>query len=154
MSDEIEGDVDLWGDPWTPPKDRRGRKRHRWLKQVAENVAVLKASGQTVEVIASRIGLSEPTLRKYYFRELEEGADLAQAVLNEAMWRKAINGNVSAARYIREEFGKGPAKAAANRVRHREVKEVPMGKKAERQAAAERVGGLYATPAPPQAKQH
>ncbi|MNS00523.1 hypothetical protein D3C72_317830 [compost metagenome] len=68
------------------------------------------------------------------------------------MWRKAINGNVSAARYIREEFGKGPAKAAANRVRQREVKEAPMGKKAERQAAAERVGGVYATPAPPTAK--
>ncbi|QBQ49081.1 hypothetical protein [Brevundimonas naejangsanensis] len=149
MSDENEGDVDLWGDPWTPPKDRRGRKRHRWMKQIAENIAVLKASGLTVEVIASRIGLSEPTLRKYYFRELEEGADLAQAVLNEAMWRKAIAGNVSAARYIREEFGKGPAKAAANRVRQREEKAPALGVKAERQAAAERVGGIFATPAPP-----
>lgn len=149
MSDENAGLTDLWGDPWTPPKDRRGRKSHKWLKQVAENVAVLKASGLTVELIASRIGLSEPTLRKYYFRELDEGADLAQAVLNEAMWKKALAGNVGAARYIREEFGRGTAKVAANRVRDRDPVPAPMGKKEERKAAAGRVGGRFATPEAP-----
>ncbi|MNU34510.1 hypothetical protein D3C71_230930 [compost metagenome] len=149
MGDENAELTDLWGDPWTPPKDRRGRKSHRWLKQVAENVAVLKASGLTVELIASRIGLSEPTLRKYYFRELDEGAGLAQAVLNEAMWKKALAGNVGAARYIREEFGKGDVKTAANRVREREQAPVALGKKEERKAAAGRVSGRFATPAAP-----
>lgn len=145
MSDENEGPVDLFGDPWREPKDQRGRKRHKWGKQVAENIAVLKASGHTVEMIASRVGLSEPTLRKYYLRELSEGADLAQARLAEVMWQKAMAGNVSAARFVREEFGKGPANDAANRVRQRAAAKQPaLGKKEQRLEDAAGVTGLYA----------
>lgn len=149
MSDENSGDVDLFGDPWKAPKDRRGRRSHRWNKQTAENIAVLRASGLTVELIAARVGLSEPTLRKYYFWELDEGADLAQAVLNEAMWKKAMAGNVGAARYIREEFGSGRSKDAANRVRRREAKEPPLGKKEARLQRATDVQGKYAPPPAP-----
>ncbi len=105
MADENDGLVDLWGDPWTPEPDPRGRKRHRRAPQVAEQVAVLRAAGLTVEEVATRLVLSEPTLRKYYFRELDGGAKMAQAVLTEAMWKKAKEGNVSAARFIRESFG-------------------------------------------------
>lgn len=151
MADENAAATDLLGDPWTPPRDPRGRRRHKRIPQVAENVALLRASGLSVEAIAQRIGLSEPTLRKYYFRELDDGPALARAVLAEAMWAKAKAGNVSAARYIREEFCGGETKDAANRVRRRaESEATPIGKKAERQAAAARVGGgRFATPAPP-----
>lgn len=150
MSDENEGPVDLLGDPWREPKDQRGRKRHRWNKQIAENIAVLKASGHTVELIASRVGLSEPTLRKYYLRELDEGADLARAALKEAMWRKAMAGNVGAARYLDMKFSEGEARDAANRVRGREKAEPKKGKKEELLEAAHEVGGLYAAPPPPE----
>lgn len=154
MGDEIPPLTDLLGDPWSEPRDARGRKRHKRIAQVAENVAILRASGLTVEVIAARVGLSAPTLRKYYLRELEEGPALAQAVLTEAMWRKAKDGNVGAARYIREEFGKGDAKAAGDRVAERAAsvaeREPVLGKKAERQAAAGRVSGRFATPSAPQ----
>ena len=150
MADENAGDVDLWGDPWTPPKSTRGRKRHKRLAQIAENVAVLRAIPLTVEEIAARVGLSEPTLRKYYFRELEEGPTLAKAVLTEAMWKKAKAGNVSAARYIREEFSKGDAKAAEARIKDRPaVREEPLGKKEERLNAARQVAGRFATPSGP-----
>lgn len=149
MTDENAGAVDLLGDPWTPPRDPRGRKRHKRSAQIAENVALHKASGLTVEQIAARLGISEPTLRKYYFRELEDGAALAQAVLNEAMWSKALAGNVGAARFMREAMTRGEAKAADQRVRARTPKDEPVGKKAERQAAAERVGGRFAVPAAP-----
>lgn len=153
MADENSGPKDLLGDPWSEPRDARGRKRHKRIAQVAEKVAVLRASGLTVEKIALRIGLSEPTLRKYYLRELEDGPAFAQAVLNEAMWAKALAGNVGAARYIREEFGKGDAKAADQRLTDRAERvqrEPVLGKKAERQQAAERVGGRFATPSAPQ----
>jgi DNA-binding CsgD family transcriptional regulator len=100
---------DLFGDPWTPPRDPRGRKRHRRLAQVAEKVAVLRATGLTVEQIARRMGLSEPTLRKYYLRELDQGNDLARAVLDEAIWKKAMAGSVGAQRLMREILGKGAA---------------------------------------------
>jgi AraC-like DNA-binding protein len=154
MGDENPPVTDLLGDPWSEPRDARGRKRHKRIPQVAEKVAVLRASGLTVEKIALRVGLSEPTLRKYYLRELEDGPAFAQAVLNEAMWAKALAGNVGAARYIREEFGKGDAKAADQRVADRADRAVGiepvLGKKAERQAAAGRVTGRFATPSAPQ----
>lgn len=156
MADENSGPTDLLGDPWSEPRDARGRKRHKRIAQIAEKVAVLRASGLTVEKIALRVGLSEPTLRKYYLRELEDGPAFAQAVLNEAMWAKALAGNVGAARYIREEFGKGDAKAADQRLgeraerTERTERQPVLGKKAERQAAAGRVGGRFATPAAPQ----
>lgn len=149
MADENAGLTDLWGDPWTPEPDPRGRKRHKRCVQIAENVAVLRASGLTVEQIAARLVLSEPTLRKYYFRELDSGAALAEAVLTEAMWRKARDGNVSAARFIRETFGKGEAVRADARIRERPAKEPVIGKKEQRQRAAEQVGGKFAAPAPP-----
>lgn len=149
MAEENEGMVDLWGNPWTPEPDPRGRKRHRRSPQVAEQVALLKASGLTVEQIAARLVLSEPTLRKYYFRELDGGAALARAVLTEAMWKKARDGNVSAAKFIKDVFDKGDAKAAEGRVRSREPRSPEPGLKAQRQEAARAVGGRFATPAGP-----
>jgi len=139
--------LDLLGDPWTELKDPRGRKRHKRSPEVAEKVAVLKASGIATVDIALRVGLSEPTLRQYYFRELQNGAALAQAVLNESMWEKAKAGVVGAARYLREEFEKGQIERIATPVTP--VKEAAMGKKALRQEAADQVGGRYATPEPP-----
>lgn len=109
MDAENSAAVDLLGDPWSELPDPRGRKRHKRTVQVAEKVAVLRGSGLTPPQIAARVALSEPTLRKYYFRELEEGAVLAQAVLTEAMWDKARSGNVGAAKYIRDAFAKGQA---------------------------------------------
>lgn len=109
MGAESEGPTDLLGDPWTPPRDPRGRKRHKRLAQVAEKVAVLRGLGHTVEKIALRLGLSEPTLRKYYFRELEQGSNLAEAVLDEKLWDRAMAGSVPAMRLMKEALAKGRA---------------------------------------------
>lgn len=155
MADENEGLTDLWGDPWTPERDPRGRKSHKRTVQMAENIAVLRASPLTEEEIAARVGLDPKTLRKYYSRELKSGPALAKAVLLEAMWKKAKAGNVSAARYIREEFGRGEVADAEARVRDRETPEPQqrVGIKAERQAAAELIGGVFATPSAPKSLQ-
>jgi hypothetical protein len=143
-----EGGVDLFGDPWTPPKDPRGRKRHNRLPQLAEKVAVLRATGATEEEIAPSIGVSVPTLRKYYLRELTEGPALALAQLDAVMYAKAKAGNVSAAKYVRDRFKDGDASLAGARAKARAFRpEAPAGaaraakpgKKEERQAEAERV---------------
>lgn len=130
MSAENAPPKDLLGDPWTELKDPRGRKRHKRSPQVAERVAFLRASDMAVEDIAARIGLSEPTLRKYYFRELTAGPALAKAVLLEAMWDKAKAGNVSAANFVRAEFEKGDTAVPVAR-QPREKAEPPLGKKAQ-----------------------
>lgn len=149
MSDENEGLVDLWGNPWTPEPDPRGRKRHKREPQLAEKVAVLRAGKMIEEDIAARLGLDPKTLRKYYSRELNGGPSLAKAVLTEAMWEKAKAGNVSAARYMREEFEKADLARLDERVRTREVKEPALGKKEQQQVAAEQIGGRFATPPAP-----
>ncbi|MCA6311245.1 hypothetical protein [Phenylobacterium sp.] len=143
MSDNPEA-VDLFGDPWGEARGRGGRKRHRRLPQVAEKIGVMRATGATVEDVASALGLSEPTLRKYYFRELSEGAQIARRVLVEAMWKKAIEGNVSAAKFIRDEFPKGDAEAFVNASRPAQTGAAPLatttGKKEAAQLAAQTAG--------------
>ena len=42
------------------------------------------------EVIACVIGVSEPTLRKYYREELDRGDGMAQAKIGEALYEKAV----------------------------------------------------------------
>lgn len=154
-------DVDLFGDPWTPPRDPRGRKSHKRLPQLAEKIAVLRATGATEEEIERRIGLSVKTIRKYYSRELEGGPQLVEALVNETMFAEMLKGKVGAARFIREQLEKGRATVAGQRLRDRaspgagekaEARSAPLGKKEERLAAAERVaegGGRFAPGAPP-----
>jgi hypothetical protein len=141
MGDDVSPKVDLLGDPWTPPRDPRGRKRHKRNPLVAENVAILRASGATVEEIALRTGLSEPTLRQYYFRELDttRAQALGRAVLREAMWGKAKKGVVSAARFILEEFERGQAAVPLAKAPPAATPEADekLGKKAAANLAAE-----------------
>jgi hypothetical protein len=143
MSDNPEA-VDLFGDPWGEARGRGGRKRHRRLPQVAEKIGVMRATGATVEDVAAALGLSEPTLRKYYFRELSEGAQIARRVLMDAMWKKAIAGNVSAAKFIRDEFPKGDAEAFVNASRPAQAAAAPLatptGKKEAARLAAKTAG--------------
>lgn len=133
MSAKNPPPTDLLGDPWTELRDPRGRKRHKRSPQIAEKVGLLRASDMTVEDIAARVGLSEPTLRKYYFRELGDGPAVAKALVLEALFEKAKGGNVSAARLMLAQFEKGetapplakqPTEAAPK-------KEPPLGKKAQ-----------------------
>lgn len=87
----------------------------------------------TGEQIATRTGLSEPTLRKYYLRELTDGATLARAVLLEAIVEKALAGNVAAAKVMLSEFAKGSAAVpiAPRRAAEPKAERVePLGKKA------------------------
>lgn len=148
MDTENTEETDLFGNPWRPLKDQRGRKRHKWSSYVAEKIAVLRATGLNQEQIGDRLGVDPKTLRKYYSRELEEGPSLAKALLDEKMWEKALGGNVSAARYCRESFETGKAKRIAA-MPQKSPMPPRLGKKEERRMAAQRVGGLYATPPAP-----
>lgn len=103
-------------------------------------VAVLTATGSTESEIALRVGLSAPTLKKYYFRELQQAAGLARQVLIETMWAKALGGNVAAARFIREEFPKGDAEAYLQRTTRRDPPAPRLGKKEQAQEAAQTAG--------------
>jgi hypothetical protein len=69
MSDILT--IDLFGDAVTLPSGRRGRPAHKWSKSSADKVILGLAMGMAASEIANGLGISLPTLRKYYFSELK-----------------------------------------------------------------------------------
>lgn len=63
--------TDLFGDLVTLPSGRRGRPSHVWTKSNADKVIIGLAMGYGDAEIASGLGISLPTLKKYYFSELK-----------------------------------------------------------------------------------
>jgi predicted transcriptional regulator len=131
---------DLFGDPFTPPRDPRGRKSHKRLPQLAERIALYRATGKTIEEIEALVFLSAPTLRKYYFRELENGATMVEAVLDAKIFEKAMAGTVGAMRLLKDQLEKGKAAVPVGRKgaarAPRAPKEERLGKKAQAEVDA------------------
>lgn len=94
----VEAVRDLFGDLVTLPSGRRGRPAHRWSKSSADKVLLGRATGYSDAEIAGALGISLPTLRKYYFSELKQTAQR----LRFEFWRlhllaeMASTGNVGA----------------------------------------------------------
>lgn len=97
--------VDLFGEVTTLPSGRRGRPAHRW-SQNAENMVILGcAIGYSDNEIAKGLGISVPTLRKYYFSVLKQ-RDMQRMRLTlhraEVLARSAMAGNVGADRQLQK----------------------------------------------------
>ncbi|WP_298618631.1 hypothetical protein [uncultured Zoogloea sp.] len=95
MGDEIP-ELDLLGEPYREPADPRGRPKHRVTREKRKDVSALRAAGLSRDDIALVLGVSKPTLAKYYFAELNEG--VAQERARALLWLRASaeGGNVSA----------------------------------------------------------
>lgn len=150
MDEENEA-VDLLGEPLRPLPDKRGRRKLRFAAELYEKVEVLTAGGMGQDDIADAVGISAPTLRKYFRKELDNGLARQEAESLALLAEQARKGNVSAIKAWRAELAK---QRAASNVRDRErparpVAQPQLGKKEERQQAAERVGGKYAPPPAP-----
>lgn len=134
MDDENPA-VDLFGEPWNELPDRRGRKPHRWSAESRSKVRMLRAVGFSRAEIADVLGVSKPTLEKYYLFELNEGVAQERATAVGWLRESAAAGNVSAQKaYISLlEVGKAmvpTAPVAEDRKPER------LGKKEERVLAA------------------
>lgn len=86
------------------PKDgekRRGpgQPPHQPTAKSRELVQVLKANRNTLEVIAMAVGISDVTLLKYYRKELDEGAERVRSMVEAAVVKSALSGNVGAQRF-------------------------------------------------------
>lgn len=121
-----------------------------------EQVAIAAGSGRmTQEEIAIALGISPPTLRKHFERELAEGAYAKRLEALQALHAAAAKGNVSA---IREYLEESPRIAVPSSLDAPEVPaaEGPKGKKERAQADAKtaQVGtgwdGLLPGPTTPQ----
>lgn len=121
MSDDfpqVEVEVDLFGNPIEPMRDRRGRPSFKKDKENQDFVAVRAAAGWTHEAIASAIGCDAKTLRKHFSRELDAGALIVEGVQLDVLMHQVRQGKVPAIKTLsemvekgrRNRFGKGAAK--------------------------------------------
>lgn len=68
--------------------------------QSRDMVAVLAAGGTPQSVIARALKISEPTLRKHYREELDEGTEIANAQVVQTLFRMATSGQEPAATFF------------------------------------------------------
>ncbi|MGN8113280.1 hypothetical protein FZC33_11360 [Labrys sp. KNU-23] len=96
---------DLLGDPIPDNWGKRGRPQHIATQKNRSKVMMLLAMGWSNERIAQALGITAPTLRKNYFRELKVRDDARarlDGTLADRLWTKAMGGSVSAMKEFRK----------------------------------------------------
>jgi AraC-like DNA-binding protein len=139
---EIPGATDLLGDPLRPLPDKRGRRKLRYADEVYEKVEVLSAAGMLQEDIAAAIGISAPTLRKYFRPELDMGPARQRARVLGILATQADKGNVTAAKAYLQEIDRHQAAAVRQRGERGSGRPAPaplprIGKKVQARAVAD-----------------
>jgi hypothetical protein len=86
VSDEFPADgeatapgKDLFGEPASPYRDPRGRKKLQLTNDLRDKVAVLRAAGMDRQEIADAIGCCKKTLETYFLPSLNEGRSAKKA---------------------------------------------------------------------------
>lgn len=129
------------------PKDRKGgRPPFRPTIEQRQTVEEMKFCGESDNVIARALGIDPDTMRKHFGDELADGHAQRRKEVIGMLFASARSGNVSAQKHL---DGLGRAAGAAEAVDRRGKKEPALGKKEERQRAAENVAGKFATPSAP-----
>lgn len=127
----------------------RGRPAHVWNRQNSLRIINLFACGHEVQTVAKVIGLSQPTLRKVYFSEVADREVMALKVKGaqlERLTEAAIAGNVAAEKALAGMIQAEQVRVTGEKVKDRGKSEPvrKLGKKEERQAAADGVTGRFA----------
>lgn len=95
-------EVDLLGDPLMPLKDPRGRPAFAKSKENQLLVISLRGAGWSQEEIAAFMRCDPKTLRRHFSRELDHGATFLDGLAVQVLVRKMMEGNVGAAKAVRE----------------------------------------------------
>jgi predicted transcriptional regulator len=152
LDDEI---LDLLGDPIPEGHGRRGRPPHIPTKKNRQKIMMLLALEKSDDDIAHALGITDKTLRKHYFRELEarRAARLRlEGALLGALASEAATGSVAANKEIDKRLQRHDLAKLATRVADRgrsEERQEPKGKKEVATEKAHAVGGKFAPPPAP-----
>ena len=73
-----------------------GRPEYEKTKDHTKLVEALTIAGVTQQLIANILKISEPTLRKHYREQLDTSKARANAIISQALFKKAKDGNVVA----------------------------------------------------------
>lgn len=152
---EAVRDIDLFGQPVDPIRDRRGRPSYKKDKANQDFVMVRAAAGWTHRRIAEDMGIDEKTLRKHFSRELEHGAVFVDGLMLDVLMRRVREGHAPSIRQLRERLTEaGPQaprsgkSAPSDNDEAEEEKAAPLGKKEQRlqdaQVIPEDYGDIFA----------
>ena len=129
-------EFDLFGKRVEPIRDRRGRPSFAKTLENQDFVAVRAANGWSHKRIAESLGCDDDTLRKHFSGELNEGRIMVEGVILDVLMHKIREGHVPSIRMMFDRL-KVTAPAAPRAEKATDKKdEAPLGKKAEREAAA------------------
>lgn len=149
-------DFDLFGNPLVTVDPKRGRPEHEPTEENIIFVMVLLASGATNKEVAATLGLSVPTFRKHYFHLLKQRdllLDRLRTKLRVTQIKQGLNGNAAALNAALGMLDKvkveGAQRKVDNRGKVKPEKAPRLGKKEEKQLAAQNVSGKFAPPAAP-----
>jgi hypothetical protein len=119
-----------------------GRPAYKPTEKDRAQVKMLSGMGVTSEDIAAVVGISEPTMRKYFSAELKVGFIQANAQVAQSLYKQATDKdkpNVIAAIFWLK-----------TRAGWKEAKDVELGKKEiKQQSAGEVTKGRFSPSAPP-----
>lgn len=76
-------------------KNKGGRPKITWDKAIAERVQEMSQYGTPHEEIAALVGISEPTLRKLYKKELIQGANMAKLGVRKKLYERCMAGDTA-----------------------------------------------------------
>jgi heme exporter protein D len=150
MGQEILGEVDLFGCPVLVREAKRGRPEHQRTPGNAKRVSMLFAMGRDVADVALALGVSQPTLRKHYFSEVEQRKamlDRLEADQLAKLFDQSAGGSTAATKALLDRCDDARmARLAGLVAKGRRPDEVvaPKGKKEQRLDAARNVGSRYA----------
>ncbi|WP_246022241.1 hypothetical protein [Pararhodobacter zhoushanensis] len=131
--------VNLFGDTVVLPSGRRGRPAHCWALSTENMVTMGCALGLSDGEIAQGIGVSLPTLRKYYFSALQR-RDMHRTRYE--LWRAAKLaelgdcGNVGALKELEKTMLRFDRLAAEKKLRDAVSEPEAVGKKEQARRAA------------------
>lgn len=134
------GNFDLLGDPIPEGWGKRGRPQHIPTGENRQKVRMLLAFDWSSSRIARALRITEPTLRKHYFRELrhqDEARDALEAELIATTIREAAAGNASMMKQAMKLMEKHDASLAGTVFGQRSDKKPKLGKKEQALADAQ-----------------
>ncbi|KAB0682020.1 hypothetical protein [Aureimonas leprariae] len=129
------------------PKERRvrpspkpvGRPAYRPSLDERQTVEEMKFCGESDATIARSLGISEPTLRKHFVDELNNGHANRRKEVIGLMFQSARSGNVSAQKKL-EEIGRVAGAEAEFERQSKPRAEARLGKKEQAKREAETAG--------------
>jgi len=151
VADEILG-VDLFGNPFVPRHEGRGRPPHVPTRETRNRVILCLVRELSLKDTASVIGISVPTLREHYSSELAMRATAALRMEMRQLERlnaAADGGNVAAEKELWVRLEKLRLRDKHRAAAPAPAKQPKLGKKAEAEQRAIEHRGLYEPPSPP-----